>query len=246
MKRDLTSEQQALISLCLNNAGVDAFERGHLGKAMKFFQVALHPLAKSLQPIESPGKVSKAMIRNVIKSQSRSFAPNQTFDVVYSETFGKHSRQTRRQKLVFDKCEDSSTYVFQKVFSVKASNSVGILEQTSADQLNAVIHVNLGICHHLCQGQIEDAIRNYELAIQSSWESESKIIQVVCWNNLLHIFSNDILEEELARHCIYEIVQILGECKCSIYFSRMLWPDKHGIFFNLMISLSSGNLAPAA
>ena len=41
MKGDLTNEHQALLSLCLNNAGVDAFERGHLGKAMMFFQVAL-------------------------------------------------------------------------------------------------------------------------------------------------------------------------------------------------------------
>jgi hypothetical protein len=123
---------------------------------------------------------------------------------------------------------------------------MGILEQTSADQLNAVTLVNLGICHHLCQGEIEDAARYYELAIQSSWESESKIIQVVCWNNLLHIFSNDLLEEELARHCLYEIVQILGEYKCSNYFSKMLWPDRRGIFFNLMLFSSSGNLAPAA
>jgi hypothetical protein len=244
--KDMKREQQALVSLCLNNAGVDAFERGHLGKALKFFQVALNPMIKSSMAIEPQAKLSKAMLRKVIKNQSKSFIPNQSFDIVYSDTFGKHSRQTKRQKLVLDRCDDSSTYVFQKVFSIKASNSVRILEQTTSDQLNAVILVNLGICHHLGRGHIEDATRYYELAIQCSWEFESKIIQVVCWNNLLHIFSNDLLDEELARYCLHEIEQVLGECKFSNYFSRMQWPDRRGIFFNLLLFSSSGSLAAAA
>jgi hypothetical protein len=246
MKGDRQREQQALISLCLNNAGVDAFERGHLGKAFKFFQVALLPKDRSSHTIETPGKVSKMMLRKVIKSQSKSFAPNQTFDIAYSETFGKHSRQTRRQKLVLDKCNNSSTYIFLRVYNIKASNSAGILEQTSPDRLNAVILVNLGICHHLCPGHIEDTRRYYELAIQSSWELESKIIQVVCWNNLIHILSNDLQEEELARHRLYEVLQILGERKYLKYFSEMQWPDRQGILFNIMLFSSSGKLAPAA
>ena len=239
-------EQEALKSLCLNNAGVEAFERGHLGKAMMFFQVALHPKAELSSAVERPGKLSTKMLRNVVKNQSKSLTPNQTFDIVYSEAFGKHSRQTRRQKLVLEKCDNSSTYLFQKVFSVKASNSAGILEQTSSDRLNAVILVNLGICHHLCQGHFEDATKYYELAIESAGDLESKIIQMVCWNNLLHIFSNDLLEEELARNCLHEIEQMLNECKFSNYFSRMLWPDRQGICLNLLLFSSSGTLAPAA
>ena len=43
MKGDLTNEHQALLSLCLNNAGVDAFERGHLGKAMMSFKLLSFP-----------------------------------------------------------------------------------------------------------------------------------------------------------------------------------------------------------
>jgi hypothetical protein len=245
-RENMKSEQKALISLCLNNAGVDAFERGHLGKALKFFQVALIPMAKSSDSIESPEKISKMMIRKVIKSQAKSYTPDQTFDIVYSESFGKHSRQTRRQKLILDRCNNSSAYVFRKVFSVKVSNSVSILEQTSADQLNAVILVNIGICHHLCQGHIEDAARYYELAIQSSWELERKMIQVVCWNNLLQIFSNEIEEKELAQCCLREMERVLGECKYSDYFSRMQWCDKRGILFNLILFSSLGTLASAA
>ena len=123
---------------------------------------------------------------------------------------------------------------------------MSILEQTSSDQLKAVILVNLGICHHLCRGKIEDATQYYELAIQSSGQFESKIVQVVCWNNLLNIFSNDLLEEKLARYCFYEIEQIICERDFLHLFSRMKWPDWRGIFFNLLLFSSSGNLAPAA
>jgi tetratricopeptide (TPR) repeat protein len=248
MKVDMACEQQVLLLLCLNNAGVDAFERGLLKKALKFFQVALHLIAKSSTGTpECHKKMSKTMLRKVVKTQSDRFTPNQTFDFVYSETFGKHSRQTRRQKVVMEKCDDASTYIFQKMFSVQASNSVGILEQTSIDQLTAVILFNLGICHHLCQGHIEDATRCYELAIQSSWEIESKILQVVCWNNLLHIFSNYLRQEnEFAQCCIREIAETMCESWFSHYFSRMTWADKQGIFFNVFLFSSLLNLAPAA
>jgi hypothetical protein len=245
MMRDI-HEQQALISLCMNNAGVEAFERGHLVKALKFFQVALHPMVKSSMAIESQVKLSKTILMKAIKNQSKIFARNQGFDITYSETFGRHSRQTRRQKLVIQRCDDSSTYVFQRVVSIKVSNSVTILEQTTSDLMNAVILINLGICHHLSQERFEYVKRYYELAIQFSWEYESKIIQVLCWNNLLHISSNELLDEELARYCLNEIEQVLVERKKFDRFSSLKRADRDGILFNLLLLSNSGSLAAAA
>jgi hypothetical protein len=243
----MKQEHIALISLCLNNAGVDAFERGHLGKALKFFQVAVNIRSKiSSSAFECSGKLSKKMLRKVIKSQSKSFAPKQDFDIAYSKSFGKYSRHTRRLKLILERFENSSTYIFQKVFSIKASNSLRMLEQTSTGQLNAVICFNLAICHHLCQGHIGEARQHYELVIQSSCELGCKILLVACWNNLLHIFSNDLLEEGQRRCCLRAVVQILCQCNFSDHLSRLKGLDRRGILFNLILFSSSGNLAPAA
>jgi hypothetical protein len=245
-----TNNEEAIVLLvvCLNNAGVKSFERGNLHKALNFFLSAVNSVMASINSKAATSKISKKMAIKVAKSQSRSFLPGQAFEICESAVFGK--RRQRHQKLplaaqVAFANEHSSTYTYQRVFGIKASNSEPLLDQTSPRQLMAIILSNLAICHHLNPGNIIQAMRYYELALQAAYISGDLMPQLVIWNNLLQVYSNHIPEHGAARICRQQLETKITQLRALGLLAKLKKYDRRGFLLNIMF-LGAGTLAPAA
>ena len=243
------SEHLALLSICLNNAGVKAFERGELDKAMRFMTWALFP-DKAISNSESKDRrMSKKILMKVIKSQTQSFVADQSFELRRSAIFGRrrNGRGHPMSKQVTDAAEQSSIYSYRRLFSIKASSSLPVLYQTSPDQLSATFLANLAICHHLGTGDIRKAIHNYESAVTAAFICGDLLIQLVVWNNLLQLYSDALLEDEPARACVLQLELILSDPRASGLLSMLNRRDRRGFLLNVIFfSYSRNTMAPAA
>ena len=245
----VNNEHLALLSICLNNAGVKAFERGDLDKAIRFMTWALHPGMAISKSECKDRRVSKKIIMKVIKSQTQSFLANESFELRRSTVFGRRrsSRGHQTSKQVTDATEQSSIYSYRRLFSIKASSSEPILCQTSPDQLFAILFANLAICHHLCPGDINKAIQTYESAVASASRAGNLLIQMVVWNNLLQIYSEGLLEDEAARACMVQLELILSDPMASGQLSMLNRHDRRGFLMNVIFfSYTRTTMAAAA
>lgn len=241
------NNEQAMLLVCLNNAGVKSFERGDLHKALKFFLSAVESVMGTINSEAATPKISKKMAIKVVKSQSRSFLPGQPFTICESTVFGK--RRVRQQQPLAAQVafanEHSSTFTYQRVFGIKASNSEPVLDQTSPRQLTAIVLSNVAICHHLNPGNIVQAMRYYELAIQAAAISGDLLPQLVIWNNLLQVYSNHIPEQGAARTCRTQLETKITQIRALGLLRTLKKHDRRGFLLNIMF-LDAGTLAPAA
>ena len=242
------SEHATMLSICLNNAGVESFEWGDLDKAIRFMTWALHPEV-AMSNLESRGRrVSKNVLKKVIKSQARSFLPGHSFELRRSTQFGR--RRIRRghlpSKRVTGATEQSPFYSFRRIFSVRASNSEPISFQISQDQLSAIVLENLAICHHIYAVDISKAQHSYELASAAASESGHLLIQLVVANNRLQLHSDCLLDEEAARACMVQLVRLLSDPRASDVLSMLSRSDRRGFLLNAILFSYPGTLAPAA
>ncbi|KAI2513349.1 hypothetical protein MHU86_1120 [Fragilaria crotonensis] len=242
------TEHVALLSICLSNAGVKAFERGDLDKAIRYMTWALHPDLAMSSSETKDRRMSKKTLMKVIKSQAHTFLPDQSFELRRSTTFGRRrsSREHSPSKQVTDATEQSSFYSYRRLFCVKASSSEPILCQTSQDQLRAIFLANLAICYHFYAGDICKAKRSYELAVAAASESGDLLVELVVWNNLLQLHSDDLLEEEAARACMVQLERILSDPRASDLLSMLGRNDRRGFLLNVIFFSFPGTIAPAA
>jgi hypothetical protein len=242
------SEHIALLSICLSNAGVKSFEHGDLDRAIRFMTWAIQPDVAMSKSESKDDRISKKILMKVIKSQAHAFLPDQSFELRRSTTFGRrrNCRGHPPSKQVTDATEQSSFYSYRRLFSVKASSSVPIFCQTSQDQLRAIFLANLAICHHFYTGNICKAKHTYELAVAAASESGDLLIELVVWNNLLQLHSDDLLEEEAARACIVHLEQTLSDPRASVSLSMLGRNDRRGFLLNVIFFTYPGTMAPAA
>ena len=239
------NEEQAMLLVCLNNAGVKAFERGDLDKALKLFICAINSVMATLNLDTDAPKISKKQAMKVVKSQSKCFLADKSFEICESTIFGKRRRDRQLAAPWFSKNEKSSTYTYQRVFALKASNSEPILDQTSPEQLTGIVLSNLAICHHLYPGHIRKATHYYELAVKAASISGDLLPQLVIWNNLLQVYSNDLLEEDTARACMTQLETKIKEIRDRGLLPKLKKDDRRGFLLNVMLS-NRTTLAPAA
>ncbi|KAI2513338.1 hypothetical protein MHU86_1109 [Fragilaria crotonensis] len=242
------TEHVALRSICLSNAGVKAFERGDLDKAIRYMTWALHPDLAMSNSESKDRRMSKKTLMKVIKSQAHAFLPDQFFELRRSSTFGRrrNSREHPLTKRVTDATEQSSFYSYRRLISVKASNSVPILRQTSQDQLRAIFLANLAICYHFYAGDICKAKCSYELAVAAASDSGDLLVELVVWNNLLQLHSDDLLEEKAARACMVQLEQKLSDPRASDLLSMLGRHDRRAFLLNVVFFSFPGTIAPAA
>ncbi|KAI2510049.1 hypothetical protein MHU86_4343 [Fragilaria crotonensis] len=242
------SEHVVLMTICLNNAGVKAFEWGDLDKAIRFMTWARQPDVALSNLERKDRRMSKKILKKVIKSQARAFLPNQSFELRRSTRFGKRrtSRGNPPLKQVTDPTGQSPCYSFRRLLSIRASNSQPISCQTSQEQLGAVVLANLAICHHSYSGDISLAKHSYELAAAAASERGHLLIQLVVWNNLLQLHSDYLFEEEAARACMVQVERILSDPGASGLLSALSSSDRRGFLLNAILFSHLGTTAPAA
>eukprot|EP00545_Synedropsis_sp_CCMP1620_P003093 CAMPEP_0119019118 /NCGR_PEP_ID=MMETSP1176-20130426/21021_1 /TAXON_ID=265551 /ORGANISM="Synedropsis recta cf, Strain CCMP1620" /LENGTH=266 /DNA_ID=CAMNT_0006973255 /DNA_START=35 /DNA_END=831 /DNA_ORIENTATION=- len=251
MNNSIKKEEQAMLLVCLNNAGVKAFERGDLQKSLKLFCRSVHAVMATLNiPLLETGTIaplrglSKKMTRKVVKSQSKSFQPNKIFQIRESRPFGTRRRRTNQdqeqpqdqtQTQTDDERQSSSnTYTYQKVFRIRASNSDPILDQTTPEQLTGIVLLNLAVCHHLEGDCTASAQQYYELAYSAATLSGDLLPQVVIWNNLLqlHYDRNDV---DTALECKNRLQEKISEIIERGLLRKLKKVDRRGFLLNVML-----------
>jgi hypothetical protein len=244
-------EDQAILLVCLNNAGVKAFERGDLNKSLRLFSRAVHAVMATLN-IDFPAssnRMSKKMTRKVVSSQRKSFRPNASFAVKESRILGKRRRNNKNEEQPTQSQTPSSTgsttYTYAKVFRIKASNSDPILDQTSPEQLTGIVLLNLAICHHLLDnkpGTTATAQCYYELAISAASLSGDLLPQVVIWNNLLQLHY-DASNVDTALKCMRRLEVKITEAIDRGLLRKLKKVDRRGFLLNVMLFTNSAAAA---
>ena len=246
MSKYANSEHAALLSICLNNAGVKAFEWGDLEKAMRFITWALHPYVAMSNLESKDRRMPKKILKKVIKSQAHAFLPEQSFELRRSTSFGRRRISRGHPLQVTDAARQSPCYSYRRLLSIRASNSEPISYQTSQDQLRAIVLANLAICHHFYFGDISKAKHCYELAAAAGSESGHLLIKLVVWNNLLQLHADYVLEEGGARACIVQLERILSDPGASDLLSTLSSSDRRGFLLNAILFSHPGTMARAA
>ena len=244
----ISNEHIALLSICLNNAGVRAFERGNIDLALKFMFGALHPVKAMSKSLDKNSRITKKQALKTIKSQRKSFDMDQTLEICESKHFGarRRSRTHSTVKQVSIPTEQSSTYTYRKLLTVKASTSTPLLHQISQDELTAIFLANLGVCHHHIPASISEALFYYRAAAEAASMCGNLFIRLVAWNNLLQIYSDDLLDENSARACLVELGGTITQLNASGWVSKVKWHGRKGFILNVIVFSNPITLAPAA
>jgi hypothetical protein len=195
-------------------------------------------------------KMSKKMTRKVVKSQSKSFRPNTSFQIRESSTLGRRPRrntntQGGEEQQSTEQKPPSSTYTYQKVFRIKASNSEPMLDQTSPEQLTGIVLLNLAICHHLRDNKSDTkatAQRYYELAFSAASLSGDLLPQVVIWNNLLQLHY-DASNVGTALQCMRRLEEKITEIIDRGLLRKLKKVDRRGFLLNVMLFTNSAAAA---
>jgi hypothetical protein len=207
--KNTTGEKFASKMICLNNAGVKAFDMGDSEKALGYLFVAIEPASVKCSTNIAFTQISRKRKQRVILDQIFS----NSLEIRPSQEFGgkrRNSQKRKKDNSIVKSYDPTAPYVYSRLFHIMVSSSTSVLKQICYTKLLGIILTNVAICLHCDLNQSCHALQFYKLAAKTTSQKKDAFCELIIWNNLIEINSEQLFDISEVMLCVQMLQKLLS------------------------------------